>query len=443
MSSDSDDTMDRFMASQLSIDWTGDSNLDRDIPPQRKRSSNRFAFQFGDYLDCNYYRKFLCQDIRDVTYEKSQDRKSVFRSHFRVPLKTIDDLTEMHIRNGWVRYTGRVRTNFQLSIRTQLFIMCALEHMGNRKPHCQFETETNMSASSHLHFFNNFIVNMYSVRSEYVFYPRTMEELQVTVHDYESQHLPGAGGSIDVVHVKWSNCPAGDYNKCKGKESFPSVAFECVTNNRRRVLGISPIQFGARSDKHIVRFDPTVELIKKQWYKDVEWEYYTADGELKKEKGIYFICDGGYLRWKSLICPYAGSEEIGQRGYFNTNLESIRKDVECTFGILKKRWRILDYGLHYYNMKKCEMVFTVCCIMHNILLDVGEDQGLNYVNPVGRGGPIGRDGLFLEGPVELQQRVGRDAITLRGMKAADRADALQWMARRDLLAAHLEYCKRH
>eukprot|EP01082_Thalassiosira_pseudonana_P001215 g1628.t1 g1628 contig10:2468934-2469824(-) len=220
MSSDSDDTMDRFMASQLSIDWTGDSNLDRDIPPQRKRSSNRFAFQFGDYLDCNYYRKFLCQDIRDVTYEKSQDRKSVFRSHFRVPLKTIDDLTEMHIRNGWVRYTGRVRTNFQLSIRTQLFIMCALEHMGNRKPHCQFETETNMSASSHLHFFNNFIVNMYSVRSEYVFYPRTMEELQVTVHDYESQHLPGAGGSIDVVHVKWSNCPAGDYNKCKVKNLF-------------------------------------------------------------------------------------------------------------------------------------------------------------------------------------------------------------------------------
>jgi hypothetical protein len=96
-----------------------------------------------------------------------------------------------------------------------------------------------MSGSSHLHFFNNFIVNMYSVKSEYVFYPRTMEELQYTVREYERQHLPGAGGSIDVVHVKWSNCPAGDYNKCKGKESFPSVAFECVTNNRRRVIGIS------------------------------------------------------------------------------------------------------------------------------------------------------------------------------------------------------------
>jgi hypothetical protein len=282
---------------------------------------------------------------------------------------------------------------------------------------------------------------MNSVKSEFIFYPRNMEELQTTVRDYADQHLPGAGGSIDVVHVKWSRCPAGDYNKCKGKESFPSVAFECVTNNRRRVLGISPIQFGARSDKHIVRFDPTVELIKKQWYKDVDWEYYTADGELKKEKGIYFICDGGYLRWKSLICPYAGEALVGQRGYFNTNLESIRKDVECTFGILKKRWRILNEGLNYYDMRKCEMVFTVCCMLHNMLLDAGRDQGFSYVNRVGRGGPIGRDGLFIEGNVELNQRVGRDANTLRTIRAADREEALQWMTRRDLLATHLDYCK--
>ena len=39
------------------------------------------------------------------------------------------------------------------------------------------------------------------------------------------------------------------------------------------------------------------------------------------------------------------THEAGRRGYFNGNLESVRKDVECTYGILKKRWRCLDYGL--------------------------------------------------------------------------------------------------
>ena len=108
-----------------------------------------------------------------------------------------------------------------------------------------------------------------------------MEQLQVIVNNYCDQHLPGAAGSIDVVHVKWSHCPAGDYNKCKGKESFPSVAFECVTNNRRRILAIAPIQYGTRNDKHIVRFDPTVSSLKYDWYKDVEWDYFTLYGESK------------------------------------------------------------------------------------------------------------------------------------------------------------------
>eukprot|EP00970_Alexandrium_tamarense_P012998 scaffold3198_cov213-Alexandrium_tamarense.AAC.30 len=157
-----------------------------------------------------------------------------------------------------------------------------------------------------------------------------MDELQGTVRDYADQHLPGAGGSIDVVHVKWSRCPA--------------------------------VKFGARSNKHVVRFDPTVDLIKKQWYKDVEWQYYTIDGELKTDKSATVAISDGR------------EELVGQRGYFNTNLESIHKDVECTFGILKKRWRILNKGLNYHDMKKCEMVFTVCCVLHNMLLDAGRDK---------------------------------------------------------------------
>jgi hypothetical protein len=96
------------------------------------------------------------------------------------------------------------------------------------------------------------------------------------------------------------------------------------------------------------------------------------------------------------VCPFAGTEETGCRGHYNIYLESIRKDVECTFGILKKRWRILDYGLQYYDMKFCEKVFTVCCCaLHNILLDVGDDMGFSRVNVrVCRGAPSGSDGLW-------------------------------------------------
>jgi hypothetical protein len=298
-----------------------------------------------------------------------------------------------------------------------------------------------MSPTEHQKFFDLFIDKMYSISSRYIFFPKTMEALQELVKDYSCQHLPGACGSIDVVHVKWARCPAGDHAKCKGKESFVSVAFECVSDHRRRVVGIAPIQFGARSDKHIVRFDPTVELIKTGWYKDVEWEYYTAQGELKRGKGCYLVCDGGYLHWKTLICPFPTDDVGGRRGYFNGNLESIRKDVECTFGILKKRWRILDYGLPYYCLKKCEKIFHVCCMLHNMLLDLPEDDGFSKMQiRAGRGAPIGLDGLYLEGPETLATRFMGETCLGR-IKAQDKLEAIEWLRRREALADHIMFCK--
>ena len=136
---------------------------------------------------------------------------------------------------------------------------------------------------------------MYSVRDEWIYFANSLADLKVSIKDYTEQHFPGASGSIDIVHVKWSKCPACDFNKCKRNESFPSVAFECVTINQSRVLGIAPIQFAPRSDKHIVWLDPTVSALMTSWYKDVKWEYYNIGGELKRSTVcILFVMEDIY-----------------------------------------------------------------------------------------------------------------------------------------------------
>jgi len=123
--------------------------------------------------------------------------------------------------------------------------------------------------------------------------------------------------------------------------------------------------------------------------------------------------------------------------FYNTNLESIRKDVECTFGILKKRWRVLDYGLNYYCMKDCEKVFTVCCVLQNMLLSLGENFGFGVV--AGRGRPYPGDGLWLEGSEEMAQHFIGETCTAT-IKANNKKEAVLWQCRRDLLAEHHEYC---
>jgi hypothetical protein len=93
-------------------------------------------------------------------------------------------------------------------------------------------------------------------------------------------------------------------------------------------------QFRSRNDKDIVKHDDNVHAIRfKRLFTNSTWKYYEANGNIRLERGMFLICDNGYLRWPTSICPYSKANDATLEGYFLTNLESVQKDVECTFGI--------------------------------------------------------------------------------------------------------------
>jgi hypothetical protein len=91
----------------------------------------------------------------------------------------------------------------------------------------------------------------------------------------------------------------GDLNHTKGKESYPSLACEYIFNFDHRICHVHGPQFGTRNDKHIVKMDERVKFIGAD-YSDAEWNYFDEQGN----KGVYLICDNGYLQWPTLICPF-------------------------------------------------------------------------------------------------------------------------------------------
>lgn len=48
----------------------------------------------------------------------------------------------------------------------------------------------------------------------------------------------------------------------------------------------------------------------------------------------------------------------------------MRKDVECTFGILKGRFRILKTGIRLHSTQSVDRIWATCCALHNMLLEV-------------------------------------------------------------------------
>jgi hypothetical protein len=118
-------------------------------------------------------------------------------------------------------------------------------------------------------------------------------------------------------------------------------------------------QFGSRNNKDIVKHDDNVRAIRhNHLFTNATWKYYDCDDNVRSETGMYLICDNGYLLWPTSICPYSKANNTTQEGFFSTNLEGVRKDVECTFGILKKRWKVLNHGFKHRDIVKCEFFLS-------------------------------------------------------------------------------------
>ena len=89
-------------------------------------------------------------------------------------------------------------------------------------------------------------------------------------------------------------------------------------------------------------------------------------GTLSKN-GCYVIAD-----WLPKLEHHSSSSENMSRRSkirFSQWLESLRKDVECTFDIMKCRWKILKFGIRWYSLEKCDQTWKTCCVLHDMLLD--------------------------------------------------------------------------
>ena len=180
-------------------------------------------------------------------------------------------------------------------------------------------------------------------------------------------------------------------------------------------------QFRRRNDKGIAKHDGNVCAIRhNHLFTNSTWQYYDGNENVRLERCMYLICDNGYLLWPTSICPYLKANNATQDGFFLKNLESVWKGVKCTFGILKRQWKLLNHGFKHCNIVKCKQIFITCCVLHNFLLNL---MVLNHVR-AGHGYPIDKDGLWLDG-----HSVNVDN------NATDRLLSIQFGMRRKLLAS--------
>lgn len=305
-------------------------------------------------------------DLSSIWNEDSYEGRQ-FRRRFALPYVMFND-----IYIAW-RTTGEYRREKdrvgRKRIDARLLILGTLRFLSKGTTFDMIDEVTDVSYQHNHHFLERFLRwfnRHYS--HQYIKLPTRADEIHHVEGLYRDLGLPGCLGSTDVVHVGWDMCPAGMRSDCVGKEGYPTLAFEVVVSHTRYILGVTPAFYGTWNDKTISKFDESIQSIRnKEPYISFPWTYRDASGNQQQETGLYFIVDGGYNRWNVLMPPYKHQIEGTDEARWSKHVESLRKDVECTFGILKKRFAILKNRFRLHHKERISDIFWCCCILHNML----------------------------------------------------------------------------
>ena len=313
-----------------------------------------------------YVNNFLLEEPDSFMAKK-------FRNRFRLPYPSYKELLhQISSDSRFERWCGH-KWNGKKSSPVQLLLLGTLRYLGRG---WMFDDIEEQTASVHHNFFHKFIeFGSTTLYSMHVIKPFHLAEAQSNMSEYAEAGFPGCVGSTDCTHITTERCEYNlKNNHLGGKSNQTARTFNLTCNHRRRILHTTRGGPARWNDMTMVRFDTFLTAVRAgNILSDNEFELLSYDKEGNvisvRYNGVYVIVDNGYLAWSCTVPPLSVTNKIDETRWSRW-VESMRKDVECTFGILKGRWRILKTGVCVYGVDKVDEIWLTCCALHNWLLDI-------------------------------------------------------------------------
>jgi hypothetical protein len=233
-------------------------------------------------------------------------------------------------------------------------------------------------------FTKEFVTHFYD---DYIQFP-SGDKLASIAQAYAEMGFPGACGSMDVTHVRLGKCPHGLRVLATGKESFPTLAFQCICAPNREILYCSLPYLGTYNDITITANDDLCQQFADGLLDNVRYKLVGRDGIPTWATGGYIIVDGGYQDASWLIPPFGAGCSYDEKRWSEW-LESVRKDIECTFGIIKARFRLFLNPIQFHRFTDIDNAWKTACILHNMnitydgndLADWERNLNWSYIDP--------------------------------------------------------------
>ena len=222
----------------------------------------------------------------------------------------------------------------------------------------------------------------------------TKDRFQCIAEEFnEIWNFPNLLGAIDGKHIRIA-CPKNSGSMFFNYKKFFSVVLQGVVDAKYKFISIDVGGYGKQSDGgtfHASKLyaclrDKTLEIPEPNFLPGTE---VTAP--------YVFVSDEAYPLLPNLMKPYSGSKLPLEHECFNKRLSRCRKTVECAFGIMNSKWRLLGKCIET-NVDLVDHIVKCICILHNTIIDregidlnlceVGVLHGPSHSIPAASGRPL-------------------------------------------------------
>jgi hypothetical protein len=351
--------------------------------PKKKRAKKQPILEYTDEhgvrkeLPPELTNWYLCYVACDLC-RTDKRRAEKFRRRFRLPYgKYLELLEKVKADPIFKSHMGTSGKNQTKAKPIELLLLGSLRYLGRGWTLDDLEENTGIGEETFRRFFHKFIhFGSTALYDEFVITPSDSNHDTAThQHEFAQAGCHGAIGSTDAVHVTLEKVQRTIRNSHLGwKLSHTARTYNVTVNHRRRILSTTEGHPARWNDKTLILFDSFIKGIQDgEVLQDTKFflHEYDKDGAIVQQNylGCWVLCDNGYLEWSTTVPPNKCSQDRRAKRWSEW-IESMRKDVECTFGILKGRWRILKTGIRLHGTGPADKIFKTCCALHNWLLEI-------------------------------------------------------------------------
>lgn len=207
---------------------------------------------------------------------------------------------------------------------------------------------------------------------------RKTEEDWMAIADefFQRTNFPNVIGAIDGKHVRVEKPEYSGSKCCNYKKYFSMVLMAWVDADYKFVF-IDVGSFGSMSDSIIFQESKMGLMLKRNRLNIPEDQPLPGEGNVIPIP-FSVVADEAFGLANNVLRPYAKKKLTVLKRVFNYRHTRARRFVECAFGILVNKWRILHRALDV-NEEFCDRIIMCCCILHNF---VRTHDGVSFTDTI-------------------------------------------------------------